>query len=256
MTKQSSTLLKKLDRIPPNTVVTSSWLKKLGMSRNLQYAYRQSGWLTAVGKGAFLKFSSKQATFTGAVYTLQKQTELKVHIGGMAALVLHGKTHYGRFKNNWQLFANRGVILPKWFKEYDFGSNDSWKLFSTDFLPEGLALQEYDTGNFTVKISQLERAVLEALYLAPKDVGLQEMYEIFRQLRTLRPNILQNLLEQCKSIRVKRLFMFLSEKQKQAWFKHLNLSKIYLGSGARKITKNGKFDSKYNIVIEDLDTNE
>jgi hypothetical protein len=50
--------------------------------------------------------------------------------------------------------------------------------------------------------------------------------------------------------------MFLAEKQKQAWFERLNLSKIDLGSGARKITKNGKFYSKYNIVIEDLDTNE
>jgi hypothetical protein len=256
MTKQSSTLLKKLDSIPPNTVVISSWLKKLGMSRNLQYAYRQNGWLTSIGKGAFLKFSSKQASFTGAVYTLQNQADLKVHIGAMAALALHGKTHYGRFKNNWQLFANRGVVLPKWFKKYDFGSKDKWNLFNTDFLPEGLALQEYDAGNFTITISQVERALFEALYLAPKDVGLQEIYEVFGQLRNLKPNVLQTLLEQCKSIRVKRLFLFLADKRQHAWFKRLNLSKIGLGSGARKITKNGKFDSKYNIVIENLDTNE
>jgi len=212
--------------------------------------------LTAIGKGAFLKFSSKQATFPGAVYALQKQAELNVHVGGMAALVLHGNTHYGRFKNNWQLFANRGVVLPKWFKEYNFGSNDRWKLFNTDFLPGNLALQEYDTGNFTITISRVERAVFEALYLAPKEVGLQEMSEIFGQLRTLRPNILQNLLEQCKSIRVKRLFLFFADKKQLAWFKRLDLSKIDLGSGARKITKNGKFDGKYNIVIEDLGTNE
>ncbi|MDR1195333.1 MAG: type IV toxin-antitoxin system AbiEi family antitoxin [Endomicrobium sp.] len=256
MSTKTTTFLKKLDFILPNTVALSSWLKEQGISNDLQQRYKRNGWLKPIGTGAFLKFSSKKASFTGAVYTLQKQADLSVHIGAMAALVLHGKTHYGRFKNNWQLFANRGVILPKWFKKYDFGSNDRWKLFNTDFLPEGLALQEYDTGNFTVKISQLERAALEALYLAPKDAGLQEMYEIFGQLRNLRPNVLQNLLEQCKSIRVKRLFMFLAEKQRQAWFKRLDLSKIYLGSGARKITKNGKFDSKYNIVIEDLNTNE
>lgn len=256
MNVKTQTFLKKLDLIPPNTVALSTWLLKQGISSSLQQKYRLNGWLKPIGKGAFLKFSSENASFSGAVYTLQKQAGLKVHVGGMAALGLHGNTHYGRFKNSWQLFANRGVVLPKWFKEYDFGSNDRWKLFNTDFLPDNLALQEYDTGNFTINISQVEHAVLEALYLAPKDVGLQEMYEIFGQLRTLRPAVLQKFLEQCNSVKVKRLFLFLADKKQHAWFKRLNLSKIDLGSGARKITKKGKFNSKYNIVIEDLDTNE
>jgi hypothetical protein len=256
MNTKTTTFLKKLDLIPPNTVALSSWLKKQGISNDLQQEYKKNGWLKSIGQGAFLKFSSERASFVGALYALQKQAELKVHIGGMAALVLYGKTHYGRFKNNWQLFANRGIVLPKWFKEYDFADNDRWKFFNTDFLPDNLALQEYDAGNFTIKISQLERAALEALYLAPKDVGLQEMYDILGQLRTLRPGLLQNLLEQCKSIRVKRLFLFLADKEQHAWFKRLDLSKIDLGSGARRITKNGKFYSKYNIVIEDLNINE
>ena len=38
------------------------------------------------------------------------------------------------------------------------------------------------------------------------------------------------------------------------WFDYLNLSKINLGSGKRVISKGGKLDKKYNIVIEDLDS--
>ncbi|MCL2335479.1 MAG: type IV toxin-antitoxin system AbiEi family antitoxin [Endomicrobia bacterium] len=255
MNVKTQTFLKKLDPIPPNTVVLSSWLLKQGISSSLQQKYRLNGWLKPIGKGAFLKFSSEKASFSGAVYALQKQAELKVHIGAMAALVLYGKTHYGRFKNNWQLFANRGVVLPKWFKEYDFGDKDSWKLFNTDFLPEDLALQEYDTGNFTVRISKVERAAIEALYLAPKDVGLQEMYEIFGQFRNFRPTVLQTLLEQCKSVKVKRLFLYFAEKTNASWLK-FDLSKIDLGKGVRVIQKGGKYNAKYSIMIGDLDDNQ
>lgn len=254
MSLKGNAFLKKLDAINPNTVVLSSWLVKQGISGALQYRYRESGWLKSIGVGAFVKAGLKEVRFTGALYALQKQADLKVHIGGLSALNLFGLVHYGRFKNNWQLFANRDVLLPKWFKNYKF--SDKWELFKTDFLPNDLSLQEYKVEyDYKVTISKPERAILEALYLTPKNAGLSEIKEIFSMFRTLRPAPLQELLENCKSIKVKRLFLYFAENANASWLK-FDLSKIELGKGVRMIQKGGKYNAKYNIMIGDLDDNQ
>lgn len=104
------------------------------------------------------------------------------------------------------------------------------------------------------KISEPERAILEAIYLTPNKTTLRNVYQILELMTTLRPQLLQQLLENCSSIKVKRLFLYMAEKTGHEWFNYLNLSKINLGSGKRVITKGGKLDKKYNIVIEDLDS--
>jgi hypothetical protein len=145
--------------------------------------------------------------------------------------------------------------LPKWFANYKF--KDEWFLFKTDFLPANLSLQKYKTEyNYAVNISKPERAILEALYLAPENAGFQEIKEIFGMLRSLSPSLLQELLENCKSIRVKRLFLYFAENTKHSWFKHIDLKKIDLGRGTRVIERDGKYNKKYDIVIGALNDNE
>ncbi|HCY75809.1 MAG TPA: hypothetical protein DHV28_07790 [Ignavibacteriales bacterium] len=57
------------------------------------------------------------------------------------------------------------------------------------------------------------------------------------RLTTLRPKLVQSLLEECNSVKVKRLFRFLAEKLEHNWFKELQLENINLGSGERVIVK-------------------
>jgi hypothetical protein len=68
----------------------------------------------------------------------------------------------------------------------------------------------------------------------------------------LKPKVLQELLESCSSVKVKRLFFYISDKVGHAWFKRLDLERVNLGSGIREITKNGKLDKKYGIVIGEV----
>ena len=63
----------------------------------------------------------------------------------------------------------------------------------------------------------------------------------------MRPKVLQSLLEECKSVKVKRLFLFMAEKAQLPVLKKLNIDRIDLGSGKRVIIPGGKFDSSYNI---------
>ncbi|HEX9971507.1 MAG TPA: type IV toxin-antitoxin system AbiEi family antitoxin domain-containing protein, partial [bacterium] len=76
-----------------------------------------------------------------------------------------------------------------------------------------------------------------------------EASHLMENLATLRPQLVQQLLEQCNSIKVKRLFLYFAEKHDHEWFNHLNKNKINLGSGKRVVVKNGKLDKKYQITV-------
>lgn len=60
---------------------------------------------------------------------------------------------------------------------------------------------------------------------------------------------MQSLLERCKSIKTKRLFLFLAEATEQPWFSKIRVAKIDLGKGKRLIVKGGVFNSKYQITV-------
>ena len=76
-----------------------------------------------------------------------------------------------------------------------------------------------------------------------------DTYYVMEMLTTLRPKLLQQLLESCTSIKVKRLFLYMAEKAGHSWFKVVDVSTISLGSGQRVLANGGKYISKYNITI-------
>lgn len=75
---------------PQGVVFTSSWMVKNGYSLDLQRQYKKSNWFKSIGAGAMVR-TGDQLTIEGAVYSLQKQLGLRVHIGGKSALGIHGK---------------------------------------------------------------------------------------------------------------------------------------------------------------------
>jgi hypothetical protein len=68
-------------------------------------------------------------------------------------------------------------------------------------------------------------------------------------LNNLPPKQVQALLEDCQSVKVKRLFLYMAEKANHSWFKQLDLSKLDLGSGKRSIVKSGVLIDKYGITV-------
>jgi hypothetical protein len=49
----------------------------------------------------------------------------------------------------------------------------------------------------------------------------------------LRPRLLTSLLERCKSIRAKRLFLFFADRHADNWAKHIDSKQIDLRRGKR-----------------------
>jgi hypothetical protein len=238
-----------LKNLPDGIIITSKELSKQGIYHDLQRIYEKSGWLTRIAHGAYVKLSQKH-TIDGAIFALQNQLDLSIHIGGYTALNdIYGKTHNIYINRSKQLFGDHKEKLPQWFKNIYQGE---YELNNSSFLPKNIGLVEHSNDNFSVMTSSAERAILEMLYLSPKKHSLNEVYQLLELLVELKPKILQELLEACSSVRVKRVFLYMSDKIGHAWFKRLDLKKINLGDGVREITKNGHLDKKYNIVIDEI----
>jgi hypothetical protein len=59
----------------------------------------------------------------------------------------------------------------------------------------------------------------------------------------------QEMLEHCGSVKVKRLFMYMAEKTGHSWFSYLNSDKIFLGSGKRIFAVKGAYVPKYQMTV-------
>lgn len=248
--------MKKINQIlqewPPGTVITSSWLKEKGVYKQLADIYQSSGWIERIGRGAYKRKGDK-VTWEGGLYALQQLENLSVHVGGKTALELQGYGHYIKMTSRDQviLWKTPEVRLPSWFKNYN------WKVqlevrSATLFSGEVDALSDTIVEQIEVRISSAEQAILEYLYDVPKQEGFDEANYIMEGLASLRPKVLQQLLEACNSVRVKRLFMYMAEFHHHSWFTRLDPSKIDFGKGKREIMKGGKLDKKYKIVVPEL----
>jgi len=239
---------KLLQSAPHNTVWLSAWLSENGISRDLQQRYLKSGWFEKIGTGAF-KRKGESVSWLGAVYAIEEQAHKPIHIGGMTALRLQGFSHYLRTSEEIQLFSPQGVALPKWFKDYDWNAGNP-TLYQSSFLKYlKNSLSEHEQPDFNVTISSPERAVLEALYLCPKQLDMVEVYQTFEGLANLRPKLVQELLTGCSSVKVKRLFLYMAKKSGHQWASFIEEKKIDLGTGSRSLVKGGVFISDYKITI-------
>lgn len=236
-----------LSLVPQGAVMLTSWLLEQGYSADLQKYYRNSGWLKTIGKGAMIR-AGDDVSYQGAVYALQEQMNLSIHPGGRNALWMLGKAHYLELsQENIVLFGSHGEKLPVWFKNHEWGLKLVY--YRTSFLPHDLGLTEFEQSNFQIKISGAVRALMECLYLAPDKQDLLECYELMEGLNNLRPQEVQQLLEECRSVKVKRLFLYMAEKADHRWLAYVDTKKIDLGKGKRHLVDNGVFVSKYKITV-------
>ena len=232
---------------PYGTVLLSSWLKDRGYSLDLLKRYKSSKWLESIGAGA-MKRTGDRVEVEGAIFAFQNQLNLSIHVGGKSALAMLGRSHYLDLdEKEVTLFGQATEKLPKWFSDYEWASK--LRYYRSNFITGKVGLTDFDSKNFSIKISGPVRAICECLYLAPKEQSLLECYELMEGMNNLRPATVQEILEFCNSVKVKRLFLFMAEKAGHSWLKHVKSDKIDLGTGKRSIVPNGVYISKYEITI-------
>ncbi len=254
--RKSNKLNQLLQHWPQGAAAPTAWLKKNGISRQLLDRYEEYDWVTRVAKGVVLRKGDK-LTWQGVVYAVQKLQGLRVWVGGKSALEIKGLGHYlvmNTIPTLW-LYSSSLSRLPKWVFELKKIAQFQFqhtKLFSDKTLEiptRGIDFLEHEFDRLNMTYSSPERAIFELLEGVPAKQTFEEAKLIFENLAILRSHVVQSLLENCTSIKAKRLFLYFAEESGHSWFSKLNLSKVNLGKGKRAISPKGRFNAKYQILI-------
>jgi hypothetical protein len=114
----------------------------------------------------------------------------------------------------------------------------------------GLVLLPTRVRDWTVTASSLERAIMEVLSLVDEsESSFVHAAELFESSTAMRPKVVDELLSACRSLKVKRLFLFLGSRYQYPWFEKLDRSAIELGKGERLIVRGGRYDREFRITV-------
>lgn len=237
-----------IEIIPHGAMLFGPWLTSKGLDAKGQYSYMKSGWLVRVSKGVY-KLEGTNPTLLATISSYNTQLDKHCIVGAYTALELRGYSHYlSMGKPKAYLFTDKDNKLPTWLLKQDWDMDI--KYMTTSFLGEGLLGVSIETiEGHEVLLSSPERAILECLNLPEAASSLLDIYYIMESLTTLRPRLVQSLLEACTSQKVKRLFLYMAEKSKHSWFKAIDTTRITLGTSRYMATPTGKYISKYNMTI-------
>ena len=252
-----------LDTVPPGFVVDTRWLKAQGIDPKSIHDYVLRGWLERVTRGVYRRPVPEgvervsEVSWEIALLSLQRIMEHDLHLGGETALEMAGYSHFLRLGG--QAHVHFYGTAPAWLKRVPMrtkivvhrrslfgddpaGIGDS----SRDVQETGLAVNVW---RWPIRTSVAERAILEALDELPNKASFDSLGKIFEALTTLRPGLLETLLAQCRSVKVRRLFFVFADRYRHPWRRYVDTSKIYLGSGPRALVKGGVLHPKYRIYV-------
>jgi hypothetical protein len=232
--------------LPEGVVAPSVWFAANGYSSQLVYKYVKNGWLSKLGNGAYLRPASI-LNWQGAVLGLQKLAELPFHVGGLSALNLLGYAHYLPIGGETTITLYGEKKPPAWISQIKSLSFTFYK--KPLFGDLGLRKQSTSIRDWQMTISSPERAILELLYqVGDNGVDFKFVAEIFEGLTTLSPRVLNELLLNCNSRKIKRLFLFFANYYNFPWAKHIN-KELDLGAGKLQVVKDGNYNKTYMITV-------
>lgn len=245
-----------LTDLPEGVAVPSAWLTERGISPQLVRKYVASGWLTPLAHGAYARPASP-VDWQGVVLAVQRLAKRPIHVGGFSALNLQGLAHYLPLggESRIHLWSHRKIVtrFPAWVTAIKIQQTlvlHGQRLFEGTAAQEGLTDLPTRIRDWTLTISSPERAILEVLSLVDETTaGFTHAAELFEGLSALRPALVQQLLEGCRSIKVKRLFLFLATRQDTPWSRKLKIDRITVGHGKRLVTRGGRLDTRFLITV-------
>lgn len=262
---QKHAKLNQLQRILPEGLpVDSTWLQKQGYSRQLIAKYVQNGWLVSPVRGVFLRRSAHidQRNWEPTVISLQHLLEVPITVGGRTALELQGHTHYLAMSASSEIHLYGNQVPPSWVarlkldRRMVFHSRHLFKSTRNDVLKTNLDHQNVNfmeqnwiASEWTIRMSTPERAILEVIDELPTHESFHQVDVLMEGLSNLRPQYLNRLLANCRSVKTKRLFLWFARRHNHAWFKLIDSKKIDIGKGKRMIVLGGRLDPKYLITV-------
>ena len=274
--------------LPEGLLVDAGWLQHHGYSSALRSKYVAHGWLDQVARSVYRRPSAKLSApdkdegllWQHVVISLQTLLECPFAVGGRTALDLQGFAHYLTPAGPLEIHLYGDKTPPGWVSKLKLDTrlvfHNAGKLFkdgaaprdivsqggkiqtgrnaSADPLPGGFIRQPWGHWEWPLIMSSPERAILELLDEVPQRETFHQADVLMEGLRNLSPRRLHTLLVECRSVKVKRLFLWFAERHNHARLKGLDRKGIDLGQGKRMLVRGGKLDTKFNITVpENLD---
>lgn len=257
--------------LPEGLLANAAWLRTHGYASNLVAYYVTRGWLESPARGVYRR-QGATLKWQHVVASLQNLLDLPVHVGGLTALDVQGKSHFLRLSGIQAVHLYSLASLPSWlsklpladkfvvhreriFAEPEITSVAAPAKVARDAAairtPPGIGLTQLSWGayDWPLTYSTLERAYLELLdeIVAPDSIAHANL--ILQGLTTLSPRRLKALLAACRSVKVKRLFFALAERHNHQWLSELDPKEFDLGKGKRQLAPGGKLHPKYLITL-------
>jgi hypothetical protein len=220
MASSRAHILLTLQRMPRGAPLASAELKDIGVSASLAYQYAKRGWLNKLGRGVFTLPADELQRDATLKFLARQMSGL--HVGGKTALAWHGVRHNIPAKERLSLWGAKPGELPSWFLSKFPCRYVSKKLFHKR-LPAAFALSPLPESPNGPLVSEPERALLEMLSEVGLQQSIEEAHNIMEGARSLRPEILRRLLQECVRVKIVRLCTQWAEELKLPW-----------ASGARK----------------------
>jgi hypothetical protein len=237
------------NRLPDGQVVNRNWLKSKGFNRTTVDYFVRSGKLERVGHGVYRR-PGPQLKWEHIVYSLQ-ELDYPIHVGGRSALDLQGMAHYlplGGIKTVELYGVNK---LPSWLNRLNLnvkfaarGKGGFGKL-----PKDALTTRPFGHWDWLLSFATMELALFELLGRVRDEAGFELVDKYFESAVNLRPKLLDSLLQSCRQVKTKRLFLWFSDRHNHAWRNKLETNNIKLGSGKRMIVKGGALDKAYSITV-------
>ena len=274
MAKRLEGKLNYLERsLPRGFVVDARWLEELGYSSSLRSQYVSGGWLEQPAPRVYRLPSSAPLTWQHVLLSLQAVLHVDLVVGGRTALELQGFAHYlSQTQKEVHLYGLKPP--PTWLRNLELGvsfhyhnslrlfpersaalTSVNWNLETrqvtsvADSDPNVTVINLGGPDEWPLAVSTPERAVLELMDELPKHESFHQVDMLMEGLSNLRPRWLQQLLSECRSVKVKRLFFFFADRHRHRWLKQLDKSKVDLGEGKRLLVRGGKLDRTYQITV-------
>lgn len=243
---------KALELLPYGLIATREWLLKNGVSSHTIDNWVKSEKLKVLTRGVYAR-TGVPITWQAVVVSLNRMSNQPTYVGGLSALEEYGVAHYLQARQIVQLYSENHK--PAWLNKLDLDEeyewNNSTKLFETEYLYNANSFRHiaWQKQQPDYLLAKPELAYMQVLANVPNKIGFEHADQLMQSLSTLSPKRINILLTYCKSIKVKRLFLWFAYRQNFAWCGQLNLESYDLGSGKRLIEKKGKLDQRFLITV-------
>ncbi len=246
------------ENFPKGLVLPRKYLLAKGVQAYTLDNNVRNGKFRLAAKGIY-SWSESSVSVEGFLASLPYLMQQKIWLGAESALRWQGFVHNVSFSNLQRVSLLSESHIPANIKavasqikglEADWCSGSRlWDYSTLQACSSNGMTTQIERKGFRIELSTPEMAVLELLHQVPDKVSFEMADHIIQSLTQLSPRKMTKCLIACKSVKAKRLFFWFTQRYQYPYSQHLQSNDFDLGSGKRRVAKDGVLDKDLLITV-------